>query len=1310
MGAIIKELNLNQNPQYVKSHSLVFAKNIKLDELGNNIVMDDNIINNKVISSCSDEGFTDITIAGCISTPTELIVFFKDATAENKLQIARYNEVEDRVTFIKSKIAYNGGEINGTYNYTVRQELIIIFCEKDSTNTTNNCLKTINCGVFEKNITNITFEQEESYFNVCPDVPICTCKLLNLVSGVSIPNGVYQFFIRYKIDSTNFSKWFPIGKPYYGIHKERKDIINYGNAVKSKFDVVVNNVDLDSSYGFELNLNFENKPSYIKKFQLGYILNHNDAMVGRIYNTFDINDESQNNIIFDGRYILEHEVANFIEQPLNLFNVGNIVNYNHRVYVSNYNENNDNLYNDEIKTFVDSIDVHYKLEDVPETKKASGYYYTFTVNYKRSSIGLISNTFEYNCVEELDFSNDIELDLNDSILEIFGITRNTKITYYKNTIDPSFSDLAENCKIKFTKKGDVVFVIKDNDISYVILHDENNKSLGTIKLNNFTYEFKNYQELETDNFSVQTLIPNEVYNFFVHFVRKDGTYTNGYQLSNNVTPLYNESNIDLRWTIKTFCDNEPEYHKTFIKNDIIKKYGTKYLYEIVNNAYDHYFGYYVNSKGNVLFRAPKVYNKIIKTEFYTPKDLPSNFVGLFFSYEKVEPLILYQGLTRKLIRSLDAELNLSSYKPDFVYFVDSGKVSGLDAINVKNSKLWASNIYPKTVGNNGGVEIELDLASEITLEDMVNKQCVASIFNRNIYTKSSKTLIRLTDIIGAETLKYSLSITDTICDFNYPGFYCKEYFIEYTKNLTFVEAGDYQKPSGLREVSSNLISTDSINEDFTKTCGSFYKYSRFDLSCISIKQKPSTKVMLVSDSNLEYNLYIDPANLSDTFELKSDFILNKPNATGLLDIMSSSEYDDQRPTIERFDNTVRRSDVFANESIENTWRNFGASNYKVISNTRGKIVKLVPMGTNFIVHLEHSMFMFDRDNKMKLQDKEIQLTSPDVFDLEAQELFTSENGFAGLQFKESAIVNGFGYTFYDDYTKYIYNFDNGKFSILSLPIQKFLNEHKIDKLCLLSDNINSRIIFCFYTEGKTISISFNFLTKSFISLHDFDFSRSWNTRDKCYFDSKNNKYLMQFDNSENSNNKYGNANNILAQDNGEFIEDSKNIYPALYDKTTSGIVPYSFVDIIFNEVYDTTKVLNSITYILNKKGSRITRGLACDNDLVQYPGEKILFYSEISETDYQDLKDKANNQSLTNNNKVTENSYKYPWYEKGKWNYNYFRNILDDTDAATKIYGDSKSLIYGKYIVVRLVLKSTIKFKLENINFNANRYSHETID
>lgn len=1302
MAAIVKELNLNQNPQYVKNNSLVFAKNIKLDALGSNIVMDDNIVNNKVINACSTKGYNNIKIAGCISTPTELIVFFKDSASDN-LKIARYNEDKDKVIFIDTKINYNGGEISGTYNYNVRNELIVIFCEGSSTGV-KNYLRTINCGTFQDDL---TFDEEESFFNLCPDVPLCKCKLLSLVSGVNIPNGVYQFFIRYKIDSTNYSKWFPIGVPYYGIHKEYKNLINYGQLPNSKFEAVVNNVNIDSSYGFELNLNFENKPDYIKKFQLGYILNHDNAMVGRIYNTFDINDDSINNIIFDGRYIFEHEVANFTEHPLNLFNVDNIVNYNNRVYVSNYNENNDNLLNDEITDFVSKTTARFALEDVPEIKKESGNHYKINFTFKKDGKSITSSV-EYVTSGELD--SELSLTINDDVLLAFGLSGKDKVCEVYNSSGGGGSVPicnVEDCYIKLKKDGTFVFVVTEDNKEFRYLDVKTSEGKYKAVYNTFKYttEFKDYEEISSDNFSLQTLVPNEVYNFFIHFVRKDGSYTNGYQLSNDVIPFYDESTIDLRWTIEEFCVNEPDYYKTFIQDDVRNRFGTKYLYEILNNWYDNYFGYYTNAKGDSLFRAPKVNNKIIKTEFYVPETVPSEFVGYFFSYEKVEPLVLYQGLTRKLIRSLDAELNLSSYKPDFVYFVGDTNY----AVSVRNSKLWASNIYPETIGNNGGVEINLDIESGITLESMKDKVCVACIFNRNIYTKSSKTLIKLTDVIIDKDIESTGIVTDVLCDFNYPGFYCKEYYIEYSKNLAFVDSGDYQKESGLREITGNNIDT-FVTEDFTQTCGSYYKYSRYDLSCVSIKQQPFTKVMLVKDSKLEYNLYIDPANLSDTFELKSDFILNKVNATGLLDIISSSEYDDQRPTIERFDNTVRRSDVFANESIENTWRNFGANNYKVISNIRGKIVKLVPIGKNFIVHLEHSMFMFDRDNKMKLQDREIQLSTPDTFELEAQEVFTSENGFAGLQHKESAIVNGFGYTFYDNYTKYIYNYDSGKFGILSLPIQKFVNENNINNVCLLSDDINSRIIFCFYVEGKTISISYNFITKSFISLHDFDFNMSWNTRDKCYFRSKNNNYLMQFDYAENSDNKYGNANNISADENGEFVETVDNIYPALYDKTELGIVPYSFVDIIFNEIYDTTKALNSITYILNKKGIRVTRGLACDNDVIHYPGEKILLYSELSETNYQNLQDKSNNHSLTNQTKVNENSYKLPWYEKGKWNYNYFRNILDDIDAVTQGYSDSKSLIYGKYIVVRLVLKSTIKFKLENINFNVNRYSNETVN
>lgn len=1380
MGAIIKELNLNKNPQYVKNNSLVFAKNVKVDALGNNIINDDNIDYSLVTEAYKLKGYN--KIAGCISTPTEIVVFLKyeDSENGNKLHIARFNEEYNHTLFIHTNINYNEGEINGTYNYNVRNELIIIFCEDSSTDS-KNYLHTINCGVFDEKIETIEFNEDESFFNLCPDVPICNCKLLNLVSGVNIPNGVYQFFIRYKIDSTNYSKWFPIGIPYYGIHKEYKNVINYGSNPNSKFEVIVNNTNIDSSYGFELSINFDKKPDYIKKFQLGYLLNHDNSLVGRIYNTFDINENLLNTVIFDGRYISEHDVANFIEQPLNLYNVDNIVNYNNRVYVSNYNENNNNLYNEQIKRFVDNVKVDFVLEDVPESKKDKGNCYKIIFSYKNDK-KQITTSIEY-------FGTEVPntLNITDDLLVSLGLSRTDKLCVpYNGGGGGGFSPLCtiEECYLKF--ENDSFYFVRTSDnykLEYIYVKTNEGKYKGNYKDRKYSIEIKDYETISSNDVSIQTLIPNEVYNFFIHFVRKDGSYTNGYQLKNDVTPWYDESVFDLRQTIKEFHEKEPRYSKLFISEDIIEKYPDKYLYEVINNAYDHYFGYYENSKGQVLFKAPKVYDKIIKAEFILPaikeEDpilLPDGFIGYFFSYEKVESLVLYQGITRNLVRSLDAELSLSGYKPDFVYFQEHI----LDAISVRNSKLWSSNIYPKTVGNNGGIELDLyenkyidpnanistyaisneetdivdnnnvnpddtendniledtpntggnssgganngenseesgsDSNSEsnasINIEDMIDKICTACIFNRNIYTKSSKTLIRLTDVIYHKNITNRI-ITEKLCDFNYPGFYCKEYFIEYSKNLAFVSSGEYDKPKGLREVSGNIISNNSITEEFTSTCGSYYKYSRYNLSCISIKQQPTTEVMLVDNNTLQYNLYIDPSNLSETFELKSDFILSKQDATGLLDIISSSEYDSERPIIERFDNTVRRSDVFANESVENTWRNFGANNYKVVSNIRGKIIKLVPMGKNFIVHLEHSLFMFDRDNKMKLQDKEIQLNTPDTFELEPQEVFTSENGFAGLQHKESSIINGYGYTFYDNYTKYIYNYGDGKFNILSLPIQKFINEHSINNVCILADNINSRIIFCFYIENKTITISYNFITKSFISLHDFEFNKAWNTRDKCYLRTIDNSSLMDFNNNINQIDKYSHSSNIEIKNSNSFVEDNVLGFPILYTNSDKKITPYSFVDIIFNEVYDTTKVLNSITYILNKIGNRKTRGVACDNGEQHYPGEKILIYSEICETDYQELVNRANDNSLNNNNnKVNVNSYKLPWYEKGKWNYNYFRNILDDTDVATKIYGDSKSLIYGKYIVVRLVLKSTIKFKLENINFNVNRYSNETID
>ena len=64
------------------------------------------------------------------------------------------------------------------------------------------------------------------------------------------------------------------------------------------------------------------------------------------------------------------------------------------------------------------------------------------------------------------------------------------------------------------------------------------------------------------------------------------------------------------------------------------------------------------------------------------------------------------------------------------------------------------------------------------------------------------------------------------------------------------------------------------------------------------------------------------------------------------------------------------------------------------------------------------------------------------------------------------------------------------------------------------------------------------------------------------------------------------------------------------------------------------------------------------------------------------------------------NNYKYPWYDKGCWNLNYFRNYIERKES------DNQSLIYGKYIVASFIFNNDTqkRIKLENVTFNLSKY------
>ena len=110
---------------------------------------------------------------------------------------------------------------------------------------------------------------------------------------------------------------------------------------------------------------------------------------------------------------------------------------------------------------------------------------------------------------------------------------------------------------------------------------------------------KNYASYSTDNI-IRSLMPYEVYAFYVHYVRPDGSYTNGIPLENKVT-------VDETVMYKKIGDLTSEEKATYGLTDIstIEEIADKYLYElaVIDNNYEKsYFHIYLDNNGKKLFR------------------------------------------------------------------------------------------------------------------------------------------------------------------------------------------------------------------------------------------------------------------------------------------------------------------------------------------------------------------------------------------------------------------------------------------------------------------------------------------------------------------------------------------------------------------------------------------------------------------------------------------------------------------------------------------------------------------------------------
>lgn len=574
---ITPKLSLNKHPKDCDSLSLVNATNVKVTNDLTLISNEEDLKLNEIIYNTLNNEFggSGHSIIGAIPCNDEIIIL---ASGQGTSVIARYNEKEN-----KCKIIYNGtllnniNKIKGTFTYNVNNDLIIAISLYNT--HTDEPLRVFNLGKFnDTNIDNNQFKDEIS--SIIPEVKLPSIKNHYYVKG-SCYKGWTYLYIRFKINKTDYTQWYNFGYPIFVDDIYRQQIFRYcfyqyrvgRNAAELNlynvddydghsavpidgfgtgcYDGFSNNSEI-SNTTFAINLNF-NSFNNFDQYQLGFVCA--SKAYTKAFTTNDINI-SNTNYVFNPKYLSEGSITEFITAYYNYYNVKNIINYKNRLYISNYKEQ---TLNKKInQSIIDSVSISLKVnttnfafsstnKDTVSTLKQivtlteirkdvrSGQEQLKTPKQYFLDINSISDitnqSIPFNKILNVDNSIDLivkitkEGNTTEKVIDINSITIKK---------DPSDSStLPGYCKIKI---GEEIY----DSIEYCFKTDVdsngNHTNFKIFKATNYIISFQK-KCIDTissfnDRLKESTLIPGEVYSFYIHYIDKYGHATNGYRINN----------------------------------------------------------------------------------------------------------------------------------------------------------------------------------------------------------------------------------------------------------------------------------------------------------------------------------------------------------------------------------------------------------------------------------------------------------------------------------------------------------------------------------------------------------------------------------------------------------------------------------------------------------------------------------------------------------------------------------------------------------------------------------------------------------
>ena len=471
--------------------------------------------------------------------------------------------------------------------------------------------------------------------------------------------------------------------------------------------------------------------------------------------------------------------------------------------------------------------------------------------------------------------------------------------------------------------------------------------------------------------------------------------------------------------------------------------------------------------------------------------------------------------------------------------------------------------------------------------------------------------------------------------------------------------------------------------------------SPYNVNCLNLSSDINSTIFRYNTKPIikEVNNSINSIILSDIYAMQSMY--KEPNA-----IYFANK--NINPPKTRFDNTIRQSEVLSDDQIKKTSFNFKANNYYNVQTNRGIITKLLSIANNIYCHCEDALFKFNNTTSLATTDaQDVNVTSKNLFDVGISIVSDSEYGYGGLsKYHSSAITNKY-YFFYDAVVNHLYRYD-GQSNMLSFdtPIKNILKYQHIDDAILINDESNDRILIQLISDNKIkCVVSYNYIINKFISLHNINLDNIIYSRTNVY--GYNSEMIIKM-----------------------FDDDSKNydyaFLKAEYDmlkefSTESGVI------VVFPAGDDNCMALTSVSYVCGNYKHKLLKNYEfTPKDGIKTYVKALQIYSDQTETDVMDVEDiRCDNKEMhryydrLNANAIS--GYMKPIYEVGYWFANYFRNRLNNkplyTEKTIDKYGttladlsDNKSLIYGKWIAVKLEFVDGNRIKFDSININTYKY------